>query len=184
MDTDYNFGPRCKEADLIPAQSINYTSLDTVPQHFSLDGKSTDEQISDTETTSTQRLFLRTMNANPTLHSELLMDRHIHPAIDTPTSPQNIKYIEEVLGRPSLNAESGPQLNLARRAWKCRNESGLFQAVLAKLLPLDDIWDSNEMAIQANQAWGRSVHLPPSMTTPLPVPQPDQAIGWNPIANT
>jgi len=66
-----------------------------------------------------------------------------------------------------------------KRIRKSSNEAAALQSTLSKIIPLDEIWDRDDLLTIPNQQWDKKVSLPSDapVSTRLATPKPDQTVG-------
>jgi hypothetical protein len=100
---------------------------------------------------------------------------------DNPLQPSNYDDFRNATAAKRLSPEldDDDAAKVRRRVHKSVNEAAAIQSLLPKVLQLDFIWDSTAFMTVPDQLWDRKACLPPLPTgNPIPVPKPDQTVGW------
>ncbi len=124
-----------------------------------------------------------TINAyHPQFETELNLRRIYCAEDELDQSPSNLGEVTEAVfaARKSPDPNETDARNFRKRIRKAPNESATVQSILPKIVPLEDLMDSDTASTAPDQPWHRRLLSYHKLKPCLATPKPDNTVGWSP----
>ena len=113
---------------------------------------------------------------NGLLVSGIILDSENVPA------PPSLAALEAALRqvKPPEPTTEAKERKIARIVQKTCNAEDIRQVLFSILVPIDDIWESNDFATTSSQLWSKMTALCENISAKIASTRPDQTIGFSP----
>lgn len=119
-------------------------------------------------------------NAYDSEFEKFLKYRGIFYADNKIVLPSDLMDLEQAIysPRPGSEPDKAAADILRRQIGQCTNEVATVSSILPKVVPLEEIINTETLSLAQDSSWCRQCIIPGPMKPDLTVPKPDKTIGW------